>query len=182
MEKEIQFIDKMRANYDKFVIASQKFLAKIPFRILAGRMNTDGIIYPVNDPVLIYKDRIRSTHIATTPVVVMDLVALTGTPPEEMKTLVVEVTPCLVEAGVSIAGDDIEYTMDNGGGTDYIQLVSVIDVGTINATRGRDTLFQLYPDTTHTKIFVGATRWTTGIEYWDHVITVWKMPTSICNA
>jgi len=153
------------------------------FHVLTHRMNQDGNILPCNEPVLVYKERVRTTHVNVNQQRVVAVDDVLGIPASSLKDYYVEVTPCFDELGVQVETDSIAYTVDNAGATDYIQRVTITSPMTTTADRGiGPQKILLFPDSTHSDIYIEALSWTATTEYWDSVVMIYRMPSCICVA
>ena len=152
------------------------------FRTITGRMNADGNIFPINDPVLVHKEAVTTTHTNVNQVVVAQLDEMLGVPLADLKNFYVDVYPATVEAGVSATDDDLAYKMDVAALNDWIHSITIQDFNAETAARAERPWVRLFPDSTHGTLTVEALDWTTGTEYHRSILMIYRMPDSICVA
>jgi len=149
------------------------------FQTVTGRMNQDGIVYPVNDPVLIAKFDVTTIHTSIGHEEVVSLHEDIGIPNGELGACYVDVTVCLGAAGVSVPGDDAVLSVDDAALTDFIQRVVIADPGGVSATKSFDQPSRLFPDPSHDRITLSSPGWTTGTENWRVVGYVYRIPSAV---
>lgn len=179
--KEISELKLHRPDISEILLKGKVWLRNIPFAITRGRMNQDGTILPCNEPVLVYKRNIVTTHTSVLPVLVAQLNEEVGVPLNEAQYYYFDVYPYIMEDSVGSATDELIYELDNAGGTDIIQNANVADIGSVANTRDRIGPFRFFPDATHATLNVRAPNWTTGTEKWQTVIMGYRMPYAVCK-
>jgi len=162
----------------------QEFFRSITtqFNAVTHRMDSDGTLKPINDPMLVKKKTITVTS-TTSGVknVIGDIPAWLGVTAAELKDYVLEVTCMIDSLSDAAATDDQLLFLRDTGNTERIGY-DIQDVGQVGTGRQGQPVFNFYPRTTLTRLSQNFTQWgATETHICDYVVVAYRLPSGICE-
>lgn len=172
---------KLNAKFKKIQLDGSHELDAFE-RFVVGYLDSDGLIVPHNEPVLVYK---KTTHVIQTTgtgITVLTLPTDLKVSAGDLKNYKIETYVQFSNTGDGAVGDDVAISVTDGTVNQYTQIT---DVGGYPATRDLDPGSRgviTFPMSSSTALVIDALDWA-ATETHDFVVTVmaWRFPADICT-